>query len=109
MEGEHLMCISNGERSSHQLEMVLDGKVLPSIELPTNGNHKVIRAPIIRSWNGKFVECRYSNELYTEINRKFLIVKCEHSYHLFFVFLLEVVVSRGNVFSKKNCLINLLP
>jgi len=48
-EGEYLLCTSNGGRPSPQLEMVLGGEVLPSIELPTNESYKVIRAPIERS------------------------------------------------------------
>jgi len=104
-EGDHLFCISYGGRPSPQLKMVLDGKVLPSSELPTNGSYKVIKTPIERSWNGNSVECRYSNEFYTDTNKKMLIVKCKNAYYLFFVVVFEVdsklkivVLSSGNDF-----------
>jgi len=46
-----------------------------------NGRYHVIRSsPVNRTWNKKYVECRYSNEFYNDKNRRFLNVSCKLVY-----------------------------
>ena len=83
-EGDHIICRSNGGRPSPQLEILQDGEVVPSDMLPMNGSYYVIRSsPVNRTWNGKHVACRYSNEFFNNKTTKFLNVKCKLVHHLF--------------------------
>lgn len=69
----HITCRSKGGRPPPQLEMLIDGSVLPSTALQVIDSDQAIRlSPVERDWHGKTLTCRYWNEFYNDTAIKLL-------------------------------------